>query len=188
MRLEKRRSNLYGIWYSVAIMALPLTSIAGIRNHVEIHGGDVHFYGQVINAACSVAADSTSQTVQMGQIRSSDFKNVGDWENPVSFNIKLEDCSTSISQTAGVVFDGEKDERDPQVFQAGAGANASKGVGLGIFDSDGNLLVPDTAPPWFAPLQVGNNTLSYMAKYRSTDRKVEAGDASAQVWFDVVYQ
>lgn len=188
MRHEIRRSRVCTLFLSGMVMVLPLMSVAGNRHYVDIHGGDVHFYGQVVNAACSVTADTANQIVQMGQVRSSDFKNLGDWIDPVSFQIKLEDCNTNVSQTAGVIFNGQTDGKDPQVFQTGAGASASKGVGLGIFDADGNLLVPDTAPPWFAPLQEGNTTLSYMAKYRSTDRMVKAGDASTQVWFNVVYQ
>lgn len=188
MRHDKRRSMILKLCLSGVMTALSLGATAGSRNYVNIHGGDVHFYGQVVNAACSVTADTANQVVQMGQVRSSDFKNLGSWVDPVPFQIKLEDCNTNISKTVGVFFNGQSDSKDPQVFQTGSGASASKGVGLGIFDANGNLLVPGTAPPWFSALQEGNTTLSYMAKYRSTDRMVKAGDASTQVWFNVVYQ
>lgn len=188
MRHYIRRSMILALCLSGVMTTLPSWAVAGNRTYVNIHGGDVHFYGQVVNAACSVTADTANQVVQMSQVRSSDFKTLGSWVDPVPFQIKLEDCNTNISNTVGVFFTGQSDGKDPQVFQTGSGASASKGVGLGIFDAKGNLLVPGTTPPWFAPLQEGNTTLSYMAKYRSTDRMVKAGDASTQVWFNVVYQ
>ncbi|WP_368749894.1 fimbrial protein [Klebsiella aerogenes] len=169
-------------------LSVSLPALAGNKHFVTIYGGDVHFYGQVVSAACAVSADSVDQTVQMGQVRSNDFKDLGDWEDPVHFQIKLEDCDTNVSQTAGVLFTGQSDGKDPQVFKAGYGAGAAQGVGIGIFDESGNLLVPDTAPPWYAPLQDGENILHFMARYRSTSRRVQAGDAGTQVWFNVVYQ
>lgn len=158
-------------------------------NHIEnIFSGDVRFYGQVVNAACSVSADSRNLVVQMGQVRSNQFISTGDWEDPQTFQIKLEDCDTSISQNAGVLFTGESDNKDPLVFRAGYGASAAIGIGIGIFDAKGNLLAPNTSPPWFAPLNEGETVMNYTARYRSTDRTVKAGSADAQLWFNVVYQ
>lgn len=150
--------------------------------------GSVHFQGQVVNTACSVIAGSQEQVVHMGQVRSSQFTAAGDWVAPTAFQITLEDCDTSVSRHAGVLFGGESDAKDPQVFRAGYGAGAAQGIGVGIFDAAGHLLVPDTAPPWYAPLQNGENVLSFIAKYRATEQHVQAGTADAQVWFTVVYQ
>lgn len=161
---------------------------AGNNHYVNIYGGDVHFYGQVVNAACSVSADSREQTVQMGQVRSNEFKFLGDWEDPVPFQIKLEDCDATVSQSVGVLFTGESDGKDPQVFKAGEGAGAAQGVGIGIFDAEGYLLIPDTTPVWYAPLQDGETVLSYIARYRATSTTVKPGDAGTEVWFNVVYQ
>lgn len=171
----------------LSLVAAP-SAYAGNHHYVNIHGGDVHFFGQVVNAACSISVDSRNQTVQMGQVRSNQFASLGDWEDPQPFQIALEDCDTAVSQNVGVLFTGESDGKDPLVFRAGYGAGAAHGVGIGIFDGAGNLLVPDTRPPWFAPLQEGETVLSYTARYRATDRRVKAGSASAQVWFNVIYQ
>lgn len=174
--------------FSARLMLIaPAAALAGNHPYVNIHGGDVHFYGRVVSAACSVNADSRDQSVQMGQVRSNQFRALGDWEDPQPFHITLEDCSTAISQTVGVLFSGESDGKDPQVFRAGYGAGAAHGVGIGIFDAAGNLLAPDTAPPWFAPLQEGDTVLNFTARYRATDRIVQAGQASSQVWFNVIY-
>ncbi|MDY1038707.1 fimbrial protein [Lelliottia sp. CFBP8978] len=170
------------------VSAFFISPVQAKKPFVNVYGGDVHFYGQVVHAACSVSADSRNQIVQMGQVRSNEFQNSGEWEDPVSFQIKLEDCSAMVSQSAGVIFTGQSDGKDPQVFRAGDGAGAAQGIGIGIFDAAGHLLVPDSQPLWFAPLQDGESVLSYIAKYRATSTVVKAGDAGAQVWFNVVYQ
>ena len=150
--------------------------------------GSVTFQGQVVNAACSVSMDSQDQIVHMGQVRNSQFIAAGDWAKPVPFFITLEACDTSVSQRAGVLFSGESDGNDPQVFRAGYGPGAATGIGIGLFDAMGNLVKPDTAPPWYRPLQDGENRLSYIARYRATEDSVNAGTANAQVWFIVLYQ
>lgn len=188
MRLKKHRRWCYALLCTCVTVSHCLPAIGGDHHFVNIYGGDVHFAGQVMDAACSVSVDSSNQTVQMGQIRSNEFKSLGDWEDPESFQIKLEDCSTTVSQSVGVLFTGISDGKDSQVFKAGWGAGAAQGVGIGIFDADDNLLPPNTAPLWYAPLQDGENVLSYIARYRATDRIVHPGTADTQVWFNVVYQ
>lgn len=170
------------------LAAVLCPSLARANRDVKIHGGDVHFRGQVVNAACAVSADSQDLTVRMGQVRSAMFHGMGDWSQPVPFQLRLEDCDTTVSQTAGVLFTGTADGKDPQVFQAGYGVSAAQGVGLGIFDGAGNLVIPNTRPPWLIPLLEGDTILNYSARYRETDRQILSGEANAQVWFSVVYQ
>ena len=159
-----------------------------ILDSSSMNSGDVHFRGQVVNAACVVSAGSQYQTVLMRQVRSAQFQGVGDWSPAVDFQIRLEDCETTVSQQAGVMFTGTTDGKDPQIFQVGNGASAAQGVGIGIFDAAGNLVIPNTSPSWLTPLQDGKTILNYSAKYRATDQQVFAGNANAEVWFNVVYQ
>lgn len=188
MRPHKSRRRYSALLSVSVLISISWPALAGNHHFVTTYGGDVHFAGQVVDAACSVSADSRDMTVQMGQIRNTDFVSLGDWEGPVAFQIKLENCSTAVSKTVGVIFTGIADGKDPQVFKAGWGASAAQGVGIGIFDAADNLLTPDTAPVWYAPLQDGEDVLSYTARYRATDRVVHAGSADTQVWFNVVYQ
>lgn len=180
------RRNLYSvltpffITFSLSVHAAPLTNY--------IKDGYVHFYGKVVNAGCSVATDSQDQTVQMGQIRSNTFSSLGEWNDPHSFQIKLEDCSTDVTKTVGIMFTGESDGKDPLVFRTGNHAGASNGVGIGISDSLGHLLVPNTSPVKYSPLEEGETVLNYTARYRATSRNVIPGDASTQVWFSLYYQ
>lgn len=149
--------------------------------------GKVSFYGKVINSACTVHPENEHQIVRMGQVRSNQFLTSGSWADPTAFEIWLEGCDSSVSQTVGVFFSGSTDSNDPQVFQAGEGIQAAKGVGIGIFDSEGNLLLPGGQPLWYTTITSGKTVLSYTAKYRSTLEQVTPGDASAKVWFSLQY-
>jgi fimbrial protein len=108
--------------------------------------GKVHFYGAVVNSSCSIDTQSFDQSVMMGQVRTGSFLGPGSWAEPVTFWIKLENCATSTSESASVTFNGLADLKDPQVFQAGFGSGAAKGVGIGIFDMRGNQVIPDSQP------------------------------------------
>lgn len=175
--------------YATQYVLLALGLIACTSGHaLASEDGQVTFMGQVVNAACTVNTDSQDLVVHIGQVRSSQFISTGDWAMPTPFQIKLEECDASVSQRAGVLFYGETALKDPQIFHAGKGAGAAKGIGIGIFDATGHLLIPGTTPLWKAPLRGGENVLRFIAKYRSTAPHVQAGNADAQIWFNVIYQ
>lgn len=150
--------------------------------------GNVHFYGAVVNGACVIDTQSIDQSVMMGQVRTSTFTATGSWAEPIVFWIKLQNCDAFTSESASVAFNGLADIKDPQVFQAGFGTGAAKGVGIGIFDRKGNPVAPDTQPLAKMPLIAGENALLFTARYRSVSTPVTAGDASATVTFSVTYQ
>lgn len=174
--------------FTVFLSGASEQAIAATGHNSKADDGDVHFLGQVVSSACSVDVDSQNLTVQMGQVRTNDFDSVGDWLEPVGFQITLKDCDTSVSKSVGTLFTGVSDGKNPQVFKTGFGASASHGVGLGIFDKNENLLIPNTFPQFYMPLEDGNNTLTYVARYQATDRTIRAGDANTQVWFTMIYQ
>lgn len=170
------------------LIGLLLTSCFCHAENVTINGGEVKFHGLVVAAPCSVKADDINKTVEMGQVRTNNFPTKGAWYDPVAFQIHLEDCDTTVLTTVAVRFDGISDANDPQVFQTGYGAGAAQGIGLGIFDYTGRLLVPNTQPKNYFPLTDGETVLHFTAKYRSTLNHVQSGDASGTVWFKMIYQ
>lgn len=171
----------------LAAVSLPFFAFAGNHHVVTVYGGSVHFTGGVVSAACAVDVDSASQTVQMGHVRSNEFSGVGTWTDPQPFTIKLKDCDTRVSQQVGVAFNGVTDGKDPGVLAITDGAGNAQGVGIGIFDNLGNQVIPNTSPASFTALQDNTTVLSFIAKYRSTSRKVSPGQADAQTWFTLTY-
>lgn len=149
---------------------------------------NMQFLGEVVNAPCVVDLRSQHQVVVMGQVRDADLRSPGEWTGTTAFQIRLEDCDTSVRNTASAAFSGTPDHNDPQVFKTGSGRNPAKEVGLGIFDVKGNLLIPNSAPLSFEALDDGTSVLHYSAKYRATGTQVIPGDASAAINFAVIYQ
>ncbi len=163
-------------------------AIAGDHHIVTVYGGQVNYSGAVVSAPCSVSIDSQNQQVTMGQIRADMFTSIGSWSESDAFTIKLEDCVSALAPTAGVLFKGVTSGKDPQVFTVGYGQGSAKGIGIGIFDSHENLIVPNSAPITFTTLIDGNNTMSFSARYRSIDTTVLAGSANVTINFEMDYQ
>lgn len=174
------------------VLGAALLSLGASASAVVVPGGTVHFTGKIVNAACAVSADSTNQTVQMGQYRTAQFTSVGTRSNAVPFTIKLEDCDTSVSTTAQVSFSGNLDSNDQTVLAvsniAGGAAGAASGVGIEISDSTGSVLKPDGSV-FSAPtnLNDGSNVLHFTARYKSTVADVTPGAADADATFMMQY-
>ena len=86
-----------------------------------------------------------------------------------------------------MAFNGVTDEKDPTVLAVTSGAASAAHVGIGIFDSSGNVIVPNTAPQLFTTLKDDTNVLNFVAKYRATAENVSPGEADAQTWFTLTY-
>lgn len=155
--------------------------------HISVYGGNVNFTGQIINSACSVRSDSIDQIVELGQARTNQFKNVGEWGNKIPFKIVLENCDISVSSSVGAMFTGSADSNDPLVFQTSSGPGSVSGIGIGIVDAGGNVVVPNAQPLVYQPLIDGDNTLYFSARYRSTRKDVSGGFANSHVWFSLKY-
>ncbi|EBJ8048001.1 type 1 fimbrial protein [Salmonella enterica] len=183
----KEQEKMFRLFLMIIIT--PLFSFFASASSSDNQGsGDMHFYGSVVNAPCSIEAQSLHQSVMMDQVRAADFPSRGSWSAPKSFWIKLDNCNNALFQFASVAFTGSVDANDPQVFKVGFGADSAKGMGIGIFDSKGDLIIPDSAPLSQYPVLDGKSVLYFTAKYRSVSEKVVAGDASAAVNFSVIYQ
>lgn len=103
-----------------------------------VTGGTVNFVGQVVDAACSVSADSVDQTVTLGEVRASKI-NRGRYggESKEDFTIKLEDCDTQTNQNAAVIFNGQQDANQPGSLANTAGAGSATNVALQLYGPDG---------------------------------------------------
>ena len=148
----------------------------------------MHLRGVLTAAACSVSIESQNQTVNMGMIRSNQFTGLGSYGPPVAFDIHLTECSVAVSTTVGITFVGVADGKDPQVLKTEIGENSASGVGLALFDRQGEIIQPNTAPRSFEYIHEGDNSLRFIARYRATSREVVGGSADVSTWFTLTYQ
>ncbi|WP_320408289.1 type 1 fimbrial major subunit FimA [Klebsiella aerogenes] len=155
-----------------------------------VSGGTIHFTGEVVNAACAVAPESADQTVPLGQVRAASLADAGSTANPTGFNIKLNDCDTSVSTTAAISFYGPTTAAGDALSVSSittAGAAATN-VGIQILDQNSQVVSPNTDVPSSAfTLIDGTNTLPFTAQFISTDGGATAGAADADATFNVAY-
>ncbi len=81
----------------------------------------MRFQGLIMASSCRVEAGDRQMTVNLGQISSNRFHDVGEDSNPIPFAIHLQDCSTAVSQHVGVAFHGVADGKNPDVLSVGEG-------------------------------------------------------------------
>ncbi|WP_447876722.1 type 1 fimbrial major subunit FimA [Serratia fonticola] len=156
------------------------------------YGGRINFEGQLVNAACAVDANSVDQTIQMGQFRTASFGTAGSvtlgtTTSKVPFSIQLNDCDTTVAQTAAVGFVGSSTPGTPTALAIGSGAGTANGVGIRITDSAGVAAPLDGTVTTPVTLVDGKNVLPFHAQYIATATTVTAGIANAPVTFQVTY-
>lgn len=155
---------------------------------VMVDGGRVQLQGELVNSACAVAPGNQQMTVEMGQYRSNQFTGAGSYATvTVPFSIALVDCSPEVSDQVGVMFQGSTPSEDPQVFDAYRHAARNSGIGLALFDSEQQLIIPNALPARFMPIQTGAHVLHFSARYRAVTDRVAPGTLRSDVWFTLVY-
>jgi P pilus assembly protein, pilin FimA len=174
----------------VALSALSLGSVAANAATVSVFGGDVHFTGSVVNAACAVNANSINQTVQLGQVRSASLSSVGMTSSSVGFTIDLDDCDTTVAAKASFAFLGTAiDSTNPNVLALqNSAAGGATNVGVQILDSTGAVLGLDGASYSAQTTLInGKNVIPFQARYFATGAAT-AGTADADATFNIQYQ
>ena len=175
----------------VLAMVIATAMVSGVAMNAQadtgtVSGGTVNFVGQVVNAACSVAADSVDQTVTLSQVRTVKLTTKGMQANQKEdFKIVLEDCDTTVSQNAAVIFNGQQDAALAGSLANTAGAGSATNVALQLFGPDGNVLnIGDTSSN--VKLINGENTIPLSVDYIATGAATP-GNVSSTATFQMVY-
>lgn len=138
-----------------------MTAISGnnsTNTNWDVDGlnGALEVNGSLIESPCRLAEESLDQEIFIGDLRSSDLKEVGSESLPVKFNVFLRDCflgndSFSDAFRLGKLtfmpgesifslrFDGVRNETDYSLFKMVGGA---EGIGLSLQDDRGNKIIP----------------------------------------------
>lgn len=179
---------MQGITASLLIFCIPTLAFAGNHWSVMLPGGNMRFQGQVIAESCRVEAENQQLIVNMGKISSNRFHHIGEDINPVSFDIRLEECNLIGSKRLGITFRGVSDEKNQGVLSVGEEAGRATGLGIALFNKDGTQIRLNSLPETWISLDNGLRTLHFVAKYRSVARQVTGGTTNALAWFSFTYQ
>ncbi|MDF7680287.1 fimbrial protein [Enterobacteriaceae bacterium ESL0689] len=173
----------------IAMSALSLSSVSALAASTIVNGGEIHFRGEVVSAACAINAASLDQTVQLGQVRSDQLGTTGNISTNVGFTIQLDDCDVSVATKAAVAFIGTTVSGQPKILALqNSAAGSAVNVGIQITDRTGTALVLDgTDFGASTMLNAGTNIIPLQAHYIATG-VATAGIANADVTFKVQYQ
>lgn len=107
--------------------------------------GTVNFKGEIIEAPCSITADTAEQTVDLGQVSSSALK-AGGKSTPKNFSIKLEDCDVTglKNKTVTATFTGKNASFDTTSTLLALSGTAS-GAGIAITDNNNSAVTLGSA-------------------------------------------
>lgn len=153
---------------------------------------NLKFTGTIVGSSCDIDTSSTNQDVTIGQFSPADFPSVGTTTAAVKFNIKLKDCSESITGSK-ILFSGTSDNSDTSLLALsdtgkGSEGKMATGIGVQILDANQSPISINNTDSDVYPLISGDNTLVFYLRYKSTKADVTAGDATAVMYFDMNYQ
>ncbi|MEQ0826537.1 fimbrial protein [Enterobacter dykesii] len=146
--------------------------------------------GNVKASSCDVDTGSVNQKVKIGTFSGKDFPSVGSTSVFKAMNINLSNCYDKL-KTIQVTFSGTSDADNPTLLaltDAGGSGTLATGIGVELLDNSGKTIPFNKVSPQTFDLDAGNNTLSFLLRYKSTRYPVTPGEASAVMYFDLTYQ
>lgn len=148
--------------------------------------GVINFKGKVIDAPCSIDAESADQSIDFGQISKSVLANGGiSQQKPVT--IKLVNCDTSaVGQTVKASFSGMTVASQPGEL----GTTGNTGTAVVMSAADGSMVTFNGSKGAALALQEGNNILQYSAwvKKATNATAVNEGEFTAVTNFALAYE
>lgn len=144
--------------------------------------------GNVVASGCDV--DSLDKKVKIGTFSGKDFPTVGSTSAFKAMNITLSNCYGKLT-TIQVKFTGVPDADDPTLLaltDTGSGGTVASGLGVELMDNSGKTIPFNSNVPETFELDEGDNTLSFLLRYKSTRYPVTSGEGSAVMYFDLTYR
>lgn len=155
----------------------------------DLGHGKINFSGSIIDAPCSITADTDGQTVELGQISNMALVDGGK-SSPSSFDINLENCDlTGLTKGVQLTFTGAAAGFDTSNKTLGIVGTGS-GAGIQITNGGGNVVTLGE-PTSFQNIQPGNNTLRFSAYLVGNGEGIESitpGDFTSVADFTLSYE
>lgn len=151
---------------------------------------NMHIHGNVIDQGCDVATSSAMQNVFIGNFNISDFQAANAVSASADLTIGIIGCAAGI-QDARVYFSGESDPLGPTLLKltdTGGSGNMATGIAVQIIDAQTQEEIPLNSLTARSPLKAGDNELKYKLRYKSTKEGATGGNATAVLYFDLVYE
>ncbi|UAN45226.1 fimbrial protein (plasmid) [Serratia sp. JSRIV001] len=175
-----------------AVLSLSAVSVA----HANQGQGDILFTGSIVDAPCSIAADSIDQTVELGAISNAALSantNTGE-SKPMPFTIQLENCIVTTGTTPAsaskvqVKFLGTTSSYDADSL-ALVGGNAA-GAYILLKQADGKKVTVGTPTTLQQFTDGASPALTFTASLKGNGGTavITPGSFSVPVQFQLAYQ
>ena len=145
--------------------------------HVGMAGPEqvsMHIYGNVVDQGCDVATKSALQNIHIGDFNISDFQAANTVSTAADLNIDITGCAAGITLL--------------KLTDTGGSGGMATGIAVQILDAQSQQEIPLNQVQPLTPLKAGDNTLKYQLRYKSTKAGATGGNATAVLYFDLVYQ
>ncbi|MXP60174.1 type 1 fimbrial protein [Pantoea sp. Taur] len=198
---KKSTQKCMALHICVSIMALlfsPLALAVFKNGTIESHFGVLRVYGTLTESACYLDMHSADQSIDLGNITTANFHNVGDQGPLIPVSLKLHDCLRNASDpqrerdnvawsahqpAVSFSFTGVEDAANPQLFQA----QGVKGIGLRLKDASfNNIIIGQRGKPVL--LQPDDSQVVYYITAERTRGELSAGNYSANINFRLSYE
>ncbi|HGM6668032.1 TPA: fimbrial protein [Serratia marcescens] len=173
--------------FNSVVLAIAMAIGSSSIVHAADQGrGKVTFTGSIVDAPCSISAESVDQTIEMGQVSNVSLKNGGK-STPRQFSIKLEQCDTSTLKNVTTTFNGASSPDNKDLLGI-VGTASGASIALSDMASQPIKLGVATNPQSLAD---GSNTLRYVAHLQGDSgeaAKIVPGEFKAVADFTLTYQ
>ncbi|CAM4427630.1 fimbrial protein [Citrobacter portucalensis] len=191
----------------MAGMACSVQATSGRQDMSNVSGeyGNVRFHGRVFVSPCVLDMASRDQTIDLGDISASRFRQGGDRSDPVLVTLYLNGCLKGSGHTLRD-FPGQTSEM-PELAHStvergvsmtlmaeGAPENSDlgrirgdvRGAGIRLL-TEGNQLIHLNQPQRMWILKPGDNSIHFLAALESFGREVTAGEFNGLVRLKLEY-
>ncbi|MCE3115165.1 type 1 fimbrial protein [Enterobacter sp. ASE] len=168
----------------VIALGMGMVMAAGAANAKDQGHGTITFTGAIIDAPCSITAETANQTVDLGQVSNSALNN-GQTSTPKAFFIQLEQCDSSkLKSGVQAAFTGATDAQNPEMLGI---TGSAKGAGIVVTDGSGTPIKLDGTLSNAQTIGDGSNKLSFSAYLQANGASVTPGDFSSTADFTLSY-
>ncbi|HAS0880701.1 fimbrial protein [Enterobacter roggenkampii] len=177
---------LHFVTLSTLFLGIPLTYAD------DNSSTNLMIFGTIIGESCNVDVSSKEQTVDLGKFDISEFPATGTTTPEKAFTIDLKNCSRAIQGTK-IWFSGMPDTNNPDLLALsdtgkGTAGEMATGIGVELLNAGMNPIKINNTESEIYPLKQGDNSLTFNLRYKSTLPEVTTGNATAIMYFDLLYQ
>lgn len=166
------------------VIAVGMVMATGAANAQDQGHGTITFTGAIIDAPCSITAETANQTVDLGQVSNSALNN-GQTSTPKAFFIQLEQCDSSqLKSGVQAAFTGATDAENSSMLGI---TGSAKGAGIVVTDGSGTPIKLDGTLSNAQTIGDGSNKLSFSAYLQANGASVTPGDFSSTADFTLSY-